>query len=303
VPFVTTPPRVLAVIGNRPAAEHEEALHQVVSQDYFAAMRIPLLKGRTFTRGDAPGAVLAAVVSREFERRFFPNGAVDGRFRIVFGPEYELATHYQIVGVVENVRRQELTDDHRAAFYSFDRQGAAVLSQFVVRGSTDIASMMPLVRQAIREVTPQLVVTAITPMEERVARSVAEERFRAMLSSLFGAAALVLAAIGLYGLIARRAADRRREFGVRMSLGARPADVRSLVVRDAVLLTVAGLTMGLPAAYAAAQVTRTLLYGVDATSPRVFALTSAVLALAALTASLLPARRASRADPIAALRS
>ena len=140
-------------------------------------------------------------------------------------------------------------------------------------------------------------------MEERVARSVAEERFRAMLSAAFGLTALTLAAVGLYGVIVRRTADRRREFGVRVALGARPADVGGLVLRDAALLLASGLALGLPAAYATAQVTRTLLFGVSATSPYVFALTAGTLAVVAVAASFLPARRASLADPVAALRA
>jgi putative ABC transport system permease protein len=115
--------------------------------------------------------------------------------------------------------------------------------------------------------------------------------------------ALVLAVVGLYGVISRRSADRRREFGVRVALGARPADVGGLVIRDAALLIASGLAIGLPAAYATAQVTESLLFGISASSPYVFALTLGVLAVVALIASLLPARRASIADPVAALRS
>jgi len=113
---------------------------------------------------------------------------------------------------------------------------------------------------------------------------------------------VLLAAVGLYGLIARRAADRRREFGVRIALGARPSDVGRLVVRDALLIITLGLIAGLPAAYAAAQVTQLLLFGVTPSSPHVFALTAATLAIVALIATLLPVRRASRADPMLALK-
>lgn len=150
--------------------------------------------------------------------------------------------------------------------------------------------------------SPQLVVTAMVMLEEQVDRSAVDEAFRATLSLLFSGAALLLAAVGLYGLVTRRAADRRREFGVRVALGARPSDVGRLVVRDATVIISLGLLVGLPAAYAAAQVTNSLLFGVTPSSPHVFALTAGILALVALIATLVPARRASRADPILALK-
>jgi hypothetical protein len=131
-------------------------------------------------------------------------------------------------------------------------------------------------------------------LKERVDRSAVDEAFRATLSAVFGAAALILAAIGLYGLVTRRAADRRREFGVRVALGARPGDVRRLVVKDAVSVIALGLVVGLPAAYLAAQVTTSLLFGVTPSSPHVFAATAGTLATVALIATLLPARRASK---------
>jgi putative ABC transport system permease protein len=151
-------------------------------------------------------------------------------------------------------------------------------------------------------VTPQLVVTATTTGETAVARSVAEERFRATLSLCFSVAGLMLAAVGLYGLAARRAAARRREFGVRVALGAEPSNVRALVLRDALAIVAAGLFVGLPAAFGASQVTSALLFGVSASAPRVFASAAAVLALTAMAATILPARRASRQDPILALK-
>jgi putative ABC transport system permease protein len=139
-------------------------------------------------------------------------------------------------------------------------------------------------------------------METLVARSMAEERFRALLATIFGAAALVLAAVGLYGLAARRVADRRREIAVRVALGARPVDVRRLIVSDALRTIALGLLVGLPAAFAASQVTQTLLFGVTPTAPRVFATAAAVLALAAVLATILPARRAAAIDPMVVLK-
>jgi predicted permease len=302
-PFIAPQQRLPIVLEGRPAMERHDVWRQTVSERYFDVMRIRLLNGRLFDPSDRPGDSAAAVVSREFERRFFPGGAVGQRFRQVYGANHQLSAHFHVVGVVEDAKRQEFSDDDRPSFYSFDRQmSGTTATYFVVRAAVDAGALLPAVRNAIRDVTPQLVVTSTTLLEDRVARSVAEERFRAMLSAAFGLTALLLAAVGLYGVISRRTADRRREFGVRVALGARPTDVGGLVLRDAALLIASGLALGLPAAYAAAQVTRSLLYGVSASSPVVFGVTAATLALVAVAASFLPARQASRADPVAALR-
>jgi putative ABC transport system permease protein len=301
VPFVAPPLRVPIVIEGRPDTERHDVLRQSVSERYFDAMRMPITDGNGF----GPAARTderVAVISREFQRRFFPGSAIGRRFRHVYGATVELSVTYRIIGVVPDVKRTEFTDDERPAFYMFDRQAGGI-THFLARTSGDPFAMLRPMRQAIGEVSPQLVVTSMTSLEERVMRSVAEERFRATLSAAFGAMALGLAAVGLYGLAARRVADRRREFAVRMALGARPADIGGLVLRDAVVIVLLGLLTGLPAALTAVQVTRTLLFGVTPTSPHVFALTAATLALVALTATFLPARRASQADPIRSLRA
>jgi ABC-type antimicrobial peptide transport system permease subunit len=209
---------------------------------------------------------------------------------------------YRIVGVVASVKRQDLTDDDRPAFYTNCRQGAENPDHFVVRTAGDPASMLPTLRRAINEVSPQIVVTSMSTLDSRIELSVVEERFRATLSAIFGAAALVLASVGLYGLVARRVADRRREFGVRVALGARPGDLRRLVLGDALVIVTLGLAIGLPSAFATAQVTRSLLFGVSATAPHVFATAVGLLAVVVMVATMLPVRRAGTADPVAALR-
>jgi predicted permease len=301
VPFVLNSQRLSVVLEGRPEAERHDALRQIVTGGYFTTMRLPLLRGRLFNVADR-GQPEAVVVSREFERRFFPSGALHRQFKQVYGAKYELSIPFQVVGVVEDVKRQEFSDDDRPAFYAFDRHAGGI-TQFLFRSAGDPVTVFAAARAAIRDLDPRLVVTSTTLLEERVAGSVAEERFRAVLSAAFGVSALLLAAVGLYGVISRRTADRRREFGVRVALGARPADVGGLVLRDAIVLFVCGLALGLPAAYAAAQVTTSLLYGVSPSSPSVFALAVLVLGLITLAASFLPTRRASVADPVAALRS
>jgi putative ABC transport system permease protein len=301
VPFVTAPERFQAVIGDGTAKDRQDAWRQQVTESYFSTLAIPTIDGRTFTASDASGDRVV-VVSREFQRRFYPNGAVGQIFRQVYGGNYELEARYRIIGVVGDVKRQEYTDDLRPVAYHFDRQTGGI-TQFILRTTGDPGAVLSAARAAIADVSKQLVISDTAILEDRVAASIAEERFRATLSMVFGGIALLLAAVGLYGLAARRATERRREFGVRVALGARPADVRRLVFRDAAILTALGLAVGLPAAWWAAQIAQTMLYGVEPTALRVYAVTAAVLSIVALLATVLPARRAATADPIEVIRN
>lgn len=301
VPFVTPPSRYDVVVGNGTPKDRQDAWRQVVTETYFSTLGIPTVEGRLFSAADAAGDRVV-VVSREFQRRFYPDGAVGKDFRQVYGENYGVEQRYRIVGVVGDVKRQEYTDDSRPMVYEFDRQAGGI-THFIIRTSGDASAVLPAARAAITSVSKQLVISNTAILEERVAGSIAEERFRATLSIAFGGIALVLAAVGLYGLAARRASERKREFGVRVALGARPADVRHLVFRDAGILIGLGLVIGLPAAWSAAQVAQSMLYGVEATSLRVYAFTALVLSVVALLATALPARRAATANPIDVIRN
>lgn len=297
-PFVASPDRMSIALQGPPDGESPEALQQIVTDTYFATLGVRLLSGRSFEPSDGADTRVA-VVSAEFERRFFPDGAIDRLFNL--GQRYDASAAHRIVGVVTNVKRQEYTDDDRPMFYRYYRQGGTP-GYFLVRTAGDPTRVLPAVRRAVGDVSPQIIVTSMTTMASRLGESVTEERFRATLSAIFGTAALVLAAVGLYGLATRRVADRRREFGVRVALGARPVDVRRLVVRDSLIVVSIGLMIGLPASFATAQVTRSLLFGVTSTAPHVFAITGLVLAIVVMTATILPARRAGRVDPAVALK-
>ena len=305
-PFMRNPYyRMSIALDGRPNAERHEAAWHAVTEGYFATMGIPIPHGRGFDRTDVSGERVA-VVSVEFERRFFPDGAIGRGFRYLTDDPAADPVVYRIVGTAPDVKRQDPTDDDRPAFYVYARQERHFLptlaNHFLIRTARDPALARPAARRAIADVSPQLVVTSMTTMSSRVEQSVAEERFRATLAAVFGTSALVLAAVGLYGLAARRVADRRREFGVRAALGARPRDVRRLVVRDAALIVSLGLAAGLPAAVAAAQLARSLLFGVTPTAPHVFAAAAVALGVVAAAATALPARRASRIDPVHVLK-
>jgi ABC-type antimicrobial peptide transport system permease subunit len=273
----------------------------VVTERYFDLMRMRITEGRGFNALDRLGGH-ALVVSREYQRRNGQSKAIGSRPSFTWGSQPGERTEWEVVGVVDNVKQRHFSDGDAVVSYELNRQMAGI-RHFVVRTSGDPSAVLPLMRQVIRDVDPQIVVTRTHALASLAAEVVAEERFRAMLSIAYGGAALLLAAVGLYGLASRRAAERTREFGVRVALGARPADVRRLVLRDALIIVALGLAAGLPAAYGASQVTRSFLFGVSPTAPHIFVLGAAVLAAATLVATWLPARRASRIDPMLALRA
>jgi len=289
-PFVGVPIH----LDGRPTDERYDAALQPITSGFTQTLRVPVLEGRDLevTDGRTP-----ALVSLEFARRYFPDGAVGRRFERLWSSPSIPPTPYEVIGVVGDLKYSTFSDDVQPTVYAF---GAA--SRFVLRtaGSTD--AVLPSIRAALAEVNPQIIVTATTTMEDELAAVIAAERFRATLSAAFAATALLLAAVGLYGVAARRVADRRRELGIRVALGARAANLRALVLCDSFFTVGLGLAVGLPASFAASQVTRAFLFGVSPTAPHVFIVASAILAAAALAATVLPARRASRTDPMLALR-
>jgi ABC-type antimicrobial peptide transport system permease subunit len=198
---------------------------------------------------------------------------------------------------VPDVRQRGFDDEESATIYL-----PGAVEHFLVRTTEDSAATLPAAREAVQADESGFVVTSTTWLQDALADTIAAERFRASLSALFGGAALVLAAVGLYGLTSRRVTERRREIGVRVALGAGPSRIRRLVLRDGFLNVALGLALGLPAAFAASQLTAAYLYGVTPTSPRVFAAAALVLGAVALVATLLPARRASRIDPVTVLK-
>lgn len=291
-----------------PVSEELSVLTQVVTEGYFETMGMQMLRGRSLVAADRlePIGITAAgrasptpvVISRAVEQRLFGGEAV-GKRLLRENPGGRFL--YDVIGVVSSVRHRAFTEDEPLRLYVLDTS-ILTIHHLLVRTSGDAAAILPAVRQTIRDYDPNMVVTSTTTMEELVGETIAHERFRARLSAAFGGAALLLAAVGIYSLAARRVAERRREIGVRVALGARPAHVRKLVLRETLLAIVVGLALGLPAALAASQLTSALLFEVSPTSPRVFAAAAAVLAVAALAASVLPAARASRIDPMLVLR-
>jgi hypothetical protein len=297
-------------VSGRPG-EWLSAQRHIVSEGFFKTMGMPMLRGREFEPGDARRLILnpappgnessdslgVAIVSEELERRYFGGNATGQRIR--FNRMW-----LDVVGVAPNAKSRQYTDEAAPAFYVYSKQMPYIaVGQLVVRASGDPVSLVAPLREVVTSGDTRLAVTYVDTMRTMMARTVANERYRATLSSAFGGAALVLAAIGLFGLLTRAVNERRREIGVRIAVGAKPGDVVRLVIREGGLLVASGLAAGVPAALAAAQLIRAQLYGVGPSDPHVFVVVAAVLSIVAGGAMVLPAIRASRTDPISTLRA
>lgn len=289
-----------------------------VSPGFLTAMGVPILDGRELEAGDATSAMPAIVISRTVARRYFrgsPVGQVVD-WHIGKGPP----TQVRVVGVVEDLRNQtpdreaapeifidyrQLLASDRALYDSVARQdmSAIGLLSFAVRTRGEPASAIPAISQIVRSVDPNSGIDAIIPLERLVASSVARQRFYAVLLAVFAAVAGVLAAIGIYGVLAYAVVQRTQEIGVRLALGARRAQVLRLVLRKGLLLTAIGVSLGLAGAAAGTRVLQGLLFGITPLDPTTFVAVSVVFGLVAMVACYVPARRATKVDPMVALRA
>ena len=270
-----------------------------VTAGYFSTMGVPLVRGRLLIDSDTTMAAPVVVINEAAARRFFKNQEALGK-RISFW-----GAARTIVGVVGNERFRGLADQGPIAVYApLDQapsaNGAGVL---LVRTSRDPSTLISGVRGAIRQQDPALAVFGLEPFQETVSRSVAERRFNMLVLGLLATVALLLAAIGVHGLLSYTVTQRTREIGIRMALGAQPASLLRLVVSQGMSLAMIGAALGLVAAFLLTRSMATLLYGVTATDPVIFVVVPTGLALVALAASYFPARRATRVDPMTALRS
>ncbi|MCW5556578.1 MAG: ABC transporter permease, partial [Verrucomicrobiae bacterium] len=271
-----------------------------VNADYFRTLGIGLRSGRLFDHGDVLGAGSVALLSEALARQLFPNGDPVGRRIFVAGSGAEWTT---VIGVVEDVRHQGLDRGIEPAAYLSYRQLPRPMMALVLRSSAVPSSLAASLRQAVSEVDPALPVFDVRTMKARISDSLAGRRFPLLLLGGFAALALLLAGIGIYGVIAYLVTERTREIGIRMALGAQQRNVLALVVGQGMRLALAGVGIGLAAALALSRVLRTLLFEVQPTDPLTFATIPLLLVTVALLACWLPARRAARVDPTEALRS
>ncbi len=267
----------------------------------FRTLGVPLVKGRYFTEHDNQGSQPVAIVSEGFARRFFPNQEVLGK-RIMHSGPNSGEPWMEIVGVVGNVKYLGLTVDTDPAYYMPFGQAYYSRMFLVVRSSGDAAHLAGLLRQEVQSIDRGVTLAQIGTMEQALILSVSQPRFDTILLALFAGIALVLAAVGIYGLISYSVAQRTHEMGVRMALGAGQADIVRMVVRQGVLLAIVGVGLGLGGAFALTHFLRTMLFGIDAKDPLTFAAAPLGMMVVVLLATSVPALRATRVSPLVALR-
>jgi predicted permease len=277
-----------------------------IGADYFKALGIPLLAGREFTPRDTAAAQKVAIVSEHVVREYFPGGPGEALGRRVRLTEMRNPGEWlTVVGVVADIRQRGLEQEVQPMIYApfqQDRSGFVRFVSFVARTATP-ASVVNGIHAEIRRAAPDLPIQSAVTMDEAVAASVAQPRFRTWLLGLFAVAATLIATCGLYGLMAYAVTQRRREIGVRMALGANRRDVLRLVLGRALRIVVAGLIVGVAGAVGVTRVLQGFLFGVTPTDPIAFTTVTLLLMAVGLIAAWLPARRATRIDPCAALRA
>jgi putative ABC transport system permease protein len=281
-----------------PLEKMPTAEYRAISPDYFGTLGIPLLKGRTFTERDRKDSPPVAVINESLARRYFADEEPLGK-RLLIGHG---RSQPQIVGVVGDVRHLGLDAEIQPEVYEPYLQVPWPSMTLAIRTSADPTSLAAAVRSEVLAIDTEQPLANVRTMDQILADSVAQPRFRTLLLGLFGAVALALAAVGIYGAISYSAAQRTHEIGIRMALGAQKRDVLKLVVRQGMLLTLTGVVIGLAGSFGLSRVLSSLLFGVTATDPATFVGVSSLLVGVALLASYLPARRATQVDPMVALR-
>jgi hypothetical protein len=283
------------------------AVYRVVGGDFFAAMGIPIIKGRAFRSGDENLAAPGMVVNEEWAKQEFPGQDPIGRRVQVSGMDRKgtLEPWYTIVGVVGSVRGQTVTGPYRETYY-FDYRTRpsyrSVRVKYAVRSVLPPAVIAPLIRREIAAIDREVPVE-IKTMDDLVAQSVADKRFTMLVLGAFATVALLLAVVGIYAVVSYAVVQRTREIGVRLALGATAGQVRGLVLSSALKAVVPGLAAGALLAIGTAQALRSLLYGVTPFDAAALAGAIGLLGLAAVVSSLLPAMRATRVDPLIAMRA
>ncbi|MGH9855565.1 MAG: FtsX-like permease family protein, partial [Blastocatellia bacterium] len=269
-----------------------------VGQDYFETAGTPLMRGRGIERRDDERSPRVAVVNETMARSLWPDQeAVGKRFRC-FGESWIV----EVVGVARDAKYNDLTEANTPFIYVPLLQNYADAGTLHVRATGDAAQITAAVRGVVKELAPNLPLLNVQTLSDRIDQSLNGQRSQTRLLAFFGLLALLLSSIGIYGVMAYSVAQRTREIGIRMALGARSQNVLSLIVKQGITLVMSGVALGLIAAFAITRLIGSLLFGVTAADPATFAVTSLLLVGVAALAGYLPARRATKVDPLIALR-
>jgi putative ABC transport system permease protein len=282
--------------------EQQDVDHVAVSANYFSTLGIPLLAGREFTESDGTTSPKVAVVSEAMAKRFFPGRDAVG-MHFAFGGGDKTVPDILIVGVVKDVKQEHIsTPPYPYVYIPYAQRPKLTRMSFYVRTERDPLLAATALQDVVRQLDGNLPVFDLKTMQKVVDDDLFSARMVATLSAAFAGLAALLAALGIYGVLAYVVVQRTREIGIRMALGAAASHVRLLIVREVGLMVLVGVAVGLPAAYALARYSESLLFGVHASDPLVYASGLALIALIALAACFIPARRATRVDPLVALR-
>jgi putative ABC transport system permease protein len=276
---------------------------RVVSPEFFNALRIPLKKGRLFNSQDVASAPKVAVIDEQFVKKYFANTDPIGK-RITFGarPGQTDSTWITIVGVVGHAAHEGLDAEPRLQYYFPTTQTGLRGMTVAIRTAGSPLALLPAAREAVHSIDRNLPLAVVNTMDKLVESSVGQRKLSMILLGVFSAIAMLLASIGIYGVMSYSVTQRSRELGIRMALGAARGRVLALVVGQGMALAGAGVVIGLVAAFALTRLLTSQLFGVGATDPATFAIVSALLVAIALLATLVPAMRATRVDPVVALR-
>lgn len=284
-----------------PGTPEPHAEFAVSLPGYFSTVGIPLLEGRDFSDHDDASVPHAVVVDAEFVRMYFPDRNPIGQ-RIAINGNVAEGPFQTIIGIVGHVRNKGARENGEAQIYLAALQKQEFSLFFVAKSAVSSSQILPLIRNAVREQDPRLPLAALTTMEDVVAAFTARDRFNMLLFAIFGGVALVIASIGLYGVLAFLVAQRTREIGIRLALGGRPGAIVRSVLFEGLALTTVGLVAGLGGAYLLSRAMRDMLFGIEPSDPVAYGVIVAVMLTVACLAALAPARRATRVDPVDVLR-
>jgi predicted permease len=303
LPLARSRNQVSFTIEGRPAdSEHSPVAElAAVSPGHFRVLEIPILSGRNFTDSDDDKALPVAIVDQTLARQYWPNENPIGK-RVKSGPIQSTNPWLNIIGVVGDVKTDSLELQEAPHIYLSDFQAPSYNSVIYLRTAGDPGTLGDAIRPEVEAVDPNVPVYAVRTMEDVIARSMAERRFALQILGFFAGVALLLAAIGIYGVMAYTFSQRRHEIGIRMALGAQPRDILRMALSEGMTLVAIGLGSGLVGALILTRFLRSMLYAVSPNDPLTFVALPAVLAAVALLACFVPARRATQVDPLVALR-